>query len=352
MTSSQNLFSRIYRKSQKKQKQMLGIMASARKGGNTDVLLDAALEAARGNGAIAEKIIVNDLKFIPCQDCDDGGRGKIEDDFQKIYEPVLNADSKKECMFYASLKRICSVLVVLIFMIFCVQDILMAKTGVIYSDGTLRITTPNSSIINIKRGDVMPRILAGYIVEVLDGSIDLFPPNGAIHLVAGNSIATIEGSDRVIVRLDPLKNKASFKMISGEIVILTGNATTPLSIGQIVRIGVDLKTGALEVKSLEGIITTMINGVMVSIHKNAIVKINIDPKTRNILVESVTGRIQVISIKGEMIDLAKGAVVSMQGSEIASIEPEPFAEEMDKIEFIPEEEPSEPEIPEASPHRP
>ncbi|MFH1093658.1 MAG: flavodoxin family protein [Candidatus Omnitrophota bacterium] len=96
MTSSQNLFSRVYRKSQKKQKPMLGIMASARNGGNTDVLLDAALEAARGNGAIAEKIIVNDLRFIPCQACDDvreDGKCKIQDDFQKIYEAVLNADS-------------------------------------------------------------------------------------------------------------------------------------------------------------------------------------------------------------------------------------------------------------------
>ncbi len=96
MTSSQNLFSRIYRKNQPKQTQVLGIMASPRKGGNTDVLLDAALKAARESGAIIEKIIINDLSFVPCQACEEvreDGRCKIQDDFQKIYEAVLSADS-------------------------------------------------------------------------------------------------------------------------------------------------------------------------------------------------------------------------------------------------------------------
>ncbi len=96
MASSQNLFSRIYRKNQQKQTQVLGIMASPRKGGNTDVLLDAALRAAQQSGAVTEKILINDLEFVPCQACDDvreDGRCKIQDDFQKIYEAVLSADS-------------------------------------------------------------------------------------------------------------------------------------------------------------------------------------------------------------------------------------------------------------------
>ena len=90
------MFSRVYRKNQLKQAQVLGIMASPRKGGNTDVLLDAALEAARQSGAITEKIIINNLSFVPCQDCEDvreDGKCKIQDDFQKIYEAVLSADS-------------------------------------------------------------------------------------------------------------------------------------------------------------------------------------------------------------------------------------------------------------------
>ncbi len=96
MENSQNLFSRVYRKNQQKQVQVLGIMASPRKGGNSDMLLDAALKAAQQNGAMTEKIVINDLSFVPCQACDDvrgDGRCKIEDDFQKIYEALLRADS-------------------------------------------------------------------------------------------------------------------------------------------------------------------------------------------------------------------------------------------------------------------
>jgi len=87
MSSSQNLFSRVYRKTSHKQTQVLGIMASARKAGNTDMLLDAALDGARQSGAQADKIIINDLKFVPCQACfemRDDGLCKIQDDFQKI----------------------------------------------------------------------------------------------------------------------------------------------------------------------------------------------------------------------------------------------------------------------------
>lgn len=96
MTSSGNLFSRVYRKTPQKQVLVLGLLMSPRKGGNSDVLLDAALDAAQKNGAITEKIVVNDLKFVPCQGClkgSDQGRCIIEDDFQEIYDAVLRADS-------------------------------------------------------------------------------------------------------------------------------------------------------------------------------------------------------------------------------------------------------------------
>ena len=96
MANAHGLFSRVYRRSQNKQIKVLGIMASPRRGGNSDILLEAALRAAEKNGAQTEKIIVNDLKIIPCQACDDvldDGRCKIQDDFQKIYETILSADS-------------------------------------------------------------------------------------------------------------------------------------------------------------------------------------------------------------------------------------------------------------------
>jgi multimeric flavodoxin WrbA len=83
-------------KSNNPQKQVLGIMASPRKQANTDILLDAALKAARKHGAKTQKIVINDLNFVPCQDCENvrnDGKCKIEDDFQLVFEALLRADT-------------------------------------------------------------------------------------------------------------------------------------------------------------------------------------------------------------------------------------------------------------------
>ena len=74
---------------------IIGISGSPRVGGNTDVLLDKALEGAKAKGARTEKIILNDLKISPCQECEkvkDDGTCKIEDDFQGLYEKIKKAD--------------------------------------------------------------------------------------------------------------------------------------------------------------------------------------------------------------------------------------------------------------------
>ncbi|OGW76001.1 MAG: hypothetical protein A2Z72_05580 [Omnitrophica bacterium RBG_13_46_9] len=74
---------------------VLGISGSPRIGGNTDILLDRALEGARIKGAKTEKIILNKLKMSPCQECEDmrdDGTCKVEDDFQKLYGEVKRAD--------------------------------------------------------------------------------------------------------------------------------------------------------------------------------------------------------------------------------------------------------------------
>lgn len=74
---------------------ILGICGSPREGGNADILLEKALEGARASGAETEKIILNRLKMVPCQECDevrDDGTCKVEDDFQPLYEKVKKAD--------------------------------------------------------------------------------------------------------------------------------------------------------------------------------------------------------------------------------------------------------------------
>ena len=75
---------------------ILGILGSPRAGGNTDTLLEKALEGARSKGAKTEKIVLNDLKMVPCQECEQvkgDGTCKIEDDFQAVFKKMKEADA-------------------------------------------------------------------------------------------------------------------------------------------------------------------------------------------------------------------------------------------------------------------
>lgn len=74
---------------------VLGINASPRVGGNTDKLLDKALEGSGVSGAKTEKIILNKLKISPCQECPDMPSVSpclIEDDMREVYKKVRDAD--------------------------------------------------------------------------------------------------------------------------------------------------------------------------------------------------------------------------------------------------------------------
>ena len=71
------------------EQKVVGFMASPRRNGNTEMLLDKALEGAKERGAEIEKVVLRDLKFVPCQAC--GGCEKtgvcvIKDDFQSVYK--------------------------------------------------------------------------------------------------------------------------------------------------------------------------------------------------------------------------------------------------------------------------
>jgi multimeric flavodoxin WrbA len=75
---------------------VLGISGSPRRGGNSEILLDRCLESARKAGADTEKFVLNQMKFVPCQECaviTKDGRCKIKDDMQKIYPAVEHADA-------------------------------------------------------------------------------------------------------------------------------------------------------------------------------------------------------------------------------------------------------------------
>lgn len=74
---------------------VLGLGCSPRKGGNTDLMLDAALEGAQGEGAAVEKVHVPDLDIHPCQACNacfKDGRCIQQDDMQALYPKLLSYD--------------------------------------------------------------------------------------------------------------------------------------------------------------------------------------------------------------------------------------------------------------------
>lgn len=75
---------------------VLGLSGSPRKGGNTDILVQKALEAAKAKGAEVEFIGLagKDIKgCINCPDCGKRGECVIDDDIQGIYPRMEWADA-------------------------------------------------------------------------------------------------------------------------------------------------------------------------------------------------------------------------------------------------------------------
>ncbi|MFH1350797.1 MAG: flavodoxin family protein [Pseudomonadota bacterium] len=74
---------------------IVGILGSPRKKGNTEILLDVAMEEARKNGVQFSKIPLRG-KVIGhcngCQKCMKTGKCVIKDDMQEIYQEMLDAD--------------------------------------------------------------------------------------------------------------------------------------------------------------------------------------------------------------------------------------------------------------------
>ncbi|MFW5866862.1 MAG: flavodoxin family protein [Armatimonadota bacterium] len=75
---------------------VLALACSPRRGGNTDTLLAAALEGAREAGARIDRFDLRDMRIVPCRHCGGcvGGAGRcvIEDDMQRLYDPLRTAD--------------------------------------------------------------------------------------------------------------------------------------------------------------------------------------------------------------------------------------------------------------------
>jgi len=73
----------------------IGILGSARRGGNTEILLDVALEEARDLGGSTSKIVLRDKVIAPCDGCmgcTQTGDCIVRDDMQEVYEQIREAD--------------------------------------------------------------------------------------------------------------------------------------------------------------------------------------------------------------------------------------------------------------------
>ena len=74
---------------------VLDVVCSPRLGGNTEILVKAALEGASREGADVELLSVSGKEIKPCDHCGacyQRGVCHIKDDMEKIYEQLLEAD--------------------------------------------------------------------------------------------------------------------------------------------------------------------------------------------------------------------------------------------------------------------
>lgn len=75
---------------------VLGILGSPRVGGNSDILLDQALEGAKDAGAEVEKIVLSQKRIsgcLDCKKCNETGICAIKDDMLEIHQKILEADA-------------------------------------------------------------------------------------------------------------------------------------------------------------------------------------------------------------------------------------------------------------------
>jgi len=77
---------------------VLGFMASPRKGGNSDMLLERFLEGARSSGAKTEKVNIYDYKIEFCQGChlkcwvNDDNCPRWKDDMDMLHDKMVASD--------------------------------------------------------------------------------------------------------------------------------------------------------------------------------------------------------------------------------------------------------------------
>ena len=74
--------------------QILGIVGSPRKNGNTEIIVKNALKAAETVGAETDIVLLSEKKVEPCIACGACSSGKcvIDDDFMEVFQKMTKAD--------------------------------------------------------------------------------------------------------------------------------------------------------------------------------------------------------------------------------------------------------------------
>jgi len=75
---------------------IVALSGSPRRGGNSETLLDSAVEGALSAGATVSKIVISELRIQPCENCggcDRSGRCVQKDDMDRIYDELSRADA-------------------------------------------------------------------------------------------------------------------------------------------------------------------------------------------------------------------------------------------------------------------
>jgi len=75
---------------------VLGIVGSARRKGNTDILVDEVLQSVESNGGKTEKVYLSSLNIQPCRGCntcEDTGKCIHDDDLDKLVASMKESDA-------------------------------------------------------------------------------------------------------------------------------------------------------------------------------------------------------------------------------------------------------------------
>jgi len=76
-------------------KQILAVMGSPRRNGNTHILVSKIVEGAKARGAVVDELFLGDLTIRECDGCHACWKGKEcskDDDMRAVYPPIIQSD--------------------------------------------------------------------------------------------------------------------------------------------------------------------------------------------------------------------------------------------------------------------